>query len=284
MKPTTEECLDAIVARISAMQAVQAVGISGGKSPLPEKGEGDIDVFIYCDELPSLADRQAVLLAPEGHAENAKVRVFEGGRWGSGDFMLINGVETWLMYFTLRETREDVDAILAGKWPDKLDNAYYPIGRLGMLSRITVLFDRSGFLQTLKNRLAVYPPELGKTLADHHLRMLGDTEDLNRAVTRRDALFYHFALDLALDHFLQALFAMNRCYFPSRKRTLQYIGGFQVKPENCEARLLQTLRLGGSGETVPQSYAVWESLTAELAGLYAAAGGGTQQAKEKSNE
>ncbi len=31
------------------MKEVQSIGISGGKTPLPKAGEGDIDAFIYCD-------------------------------------------------------------------------------------------------------------------------------------------------------------------------------------------------------------------------------------------
>ena len=31
-----------------------------------------------------------------------KTNSFAGGHWGVGDFTLINGVETWLMYFTIR--------------------------------------------------------------------------------------------------------------------------------------------------------------------------------------
>ena len=265
----TGEALELLLGRVRGIASVRAIGISGSVHPLPKAGEGDIDVFMYCAEVPAPAERDAVFAGLEGMAEDCRVRVLEGGRWGSGDFASINGVETWLMYFTQRETLADVNAVLAGEYPDKLDNYYYPVGRLAMLQTMTVLYDRDGFLQGLKDRLAVYPPALSKRLADFHLRALGDTEDLARAAERRDALFYHFALDLALDHFLQALFAMNRKYFPSRKRTLQQVSGFAVRPERCGERLLEAVRLGGTGETVSKSLAVWERLTAELKSLYA---------------
>ena len=267
MPYTTEEILDRLVSHISGLDAVQSIGISGSKSPLPKKGEGDIDLFLYCDELPSLEKRQAILYGMHDIIEESKANVLEGGRWGSGDFMLINGVETWLMYFTMRETLSDVESILSGEQPGKLDNYYYPVGRLAMLKNMTVLFDRGNFLYGLKSRLTNYPPKLGETLTAYHLDALCDTEDLLRAVSRRDALFYHFALDLALDHFLQALFAMNSTYFPSRKRTLEYLKNFKVQPRDCASRLLEVVRLGGEGETVPQSFALWESLTEELKAL-----------------
>jgi hypothetical protein len=264
MDYTTEEILDRLVSHISGLPMVQSVGLSGSKSPLPKMGEGDIDLFIYCDKIPALTQRQAVLDALSGVMMECKANVIQGGRWGYGDFALLNGVETWLMHFTVEETLADVESILSGDQPDKLDNYYYPVGRLAMLKNMTVLFDKSGFLSSLKIRLAMYPEKLRKKLTDYHLNKLQDTEDLCRAVTRRDAFFYHFALDIALDHFLQALFAMNSTYFPSRKRTIQYLNNFTVQPTDCALRLNEVLRLGGDGETVPQSFAQFQSLTEEL--------------------
>jgi hypothetical protein len=243
---------------------VQSIGLSGSKSPLPQAGEGDIDLFIYCDTIPTLAQRQAVLDALSKVIKECKTNVIQGGRWGFGDFALLNGVETWLMHFTAEETLADVESILKGEQPDKQDNYYYPVGRLAMLKNMTVLFDRNGFLLSLKNRLDTYPEKLRAVLTAHHLSKLQNTEDLCRAVARRDAFFYHFALDIALDHFLQALFAMNNTYFPSRKRTIQYLSKFTVQPKDCAARLIEVLRLGGDGETVPQSYPLFQSLTDEL--------------------
>ncbi len=267
MAYTTEEILDILVSRVSGLLSVQSIGLSGSKSPLPKKGEADIDLFIYCDEIPSLDTRQAVLDELNGMIEECKINVFQGGRWGSGDFASLNGVETWLMYFTVEETLADVESILSGKQPDKLDNYYYPVGRLAMLKNMTALFDKNGFLSGLKRRLTSYPKELRETLTAYHIKKLHDTEDLCRAVMRRDALFYHFALDIALDHFLQALFAMNSTYFPSRKRTNEYLEKFEVQPGNCASRLKEVLRLGGECETVPASFALWEGLTKELTTL-----------------
>lgn len=94
-----------------------------------------------------------------------------------------------------------------------------------------------------------------------------DVEDLERAAVRKDVLFYHFALDIALDHFLQALFALNRVYFPSRKRSLELAGNFGLKPEDCSERLLEVIRLGGRPEGISQSYSLWKDIINELGRL-----------------
>ncbi|MFL0248688.1 DUF4037 domain-containing protein [Candidatus Clostridium stratigraminis] len=260
----SKEIIDILINNISEIVVVQSIGISGGKTSLPRAGEGDIDIFIYCDEIPSFEKRQAIISQLDEQIQEAKVNIFEGGHWGIGDFMLINGIETWLMYFTVSETLTDIESILNGKYPDKLDNYYYPIGRCAMLKDINVLCDKSNFLDNLKKRLSEYPDILGKILIQYHLEELDDTEDLERAVVRKDVLFYHFAMDLAIDHFLQALFAINKIYFPSRKRTLDFIENFSVKPEGCNENLLEVIKLGGFAEGINQSFALWSNMVNQL--------------------
>ncbi|MBB6214059.1 hypothetical protein HNQ80_000128 [Anaerosolibacter carboniphilus] len=264
MSYATEVIVNSLVDRISTMQEVQSIGISGNKTPLPKAGEGDIDIFIYCDLIPELEKKHALIDPLADLLQERKLNVFEGEHWGIGDFVLINGVETWLMYFTVNETLSDIEAICNGDYPDKLDNYYYPIGRCAMLKNINVLYDKNDFLYSLKQRLFKYPDELAEKLIQYHLNKLEDVEDLERAVIRKDVLFYHFAMDIGIDHFLQALFAMNRTYFPSRKRTLHFIKDFNIKPEKCGERLLKVIQLGSYSEGIEQSYALWNDMTSEL--------------------
>lgn len=260
-----ERVFKQLINSISTMNGVLSVGRSGGGRPLPSAaGDGDIDVFVYCSAIPSVHSRIAALESvPEALGEY-RTGVFSGGHWGTGDLVYINGVETWLMYFTVDEAVAEVDSVLRGDRPDKTDGYFYPTGRCAMLAGIEILCDKTSFLAALKERLATYPEELSGKLAEYHLAKLNDTEDFERAVARGDALFYHFTLEIALDHFLQALFALNRVFFPSRKRSLEYISKFPKKPENCEARLLEVVRLGGSPESIYQSYELFRELAEEL--------------------
>jgi len=260
----TEKIIDELINNISEMEEVQSIGMSGNKTPLPKAGEGDIDIFIYCDIIPTLKKRQAILAKLGAKIQESKVNIFEGGHWGTGDFVLINNIETWLMYFTVNETVTDVESILNGEYPDKLDNYYYPIGRCAMLRNINILYDKNDFLHTLKQRLFEYPDNLTEILSKYHLNELEDTEDLERAVTRKDVLFYHFAMDIAIDHFLQALFAINKIYFPSRKRSIEFIKNFNIKPENCDEKLLEVIKLGSYSEGINQSFELWSGMVNEL--------------------
>lgn len=264
----TEEIVNILIRNISVIDEVEAIGISGNKEQFPIAGEGDIDIFIYGNTIPDIQIRQDVMNKMKDLLEEGKTNVFEEGHWGIGDFVVINGVETWLMYFTVDEALNEVESILKGDYPDKVDNYYYPVGRCAMLRDIGAKYDKNGFLSSIKKRLSNYPESLAKTIIEYHLDELEDKEDLERAVSRKDVLFYHFALDIAIDHYLQALFALNGTFFASRKRTLSFIEKFNIKPKRCDERLLEVVKLGSDPDSINQSYLLLIDMIDELKGLY----------------
>jgi hypothetical protein len=259
-----ETVIQELVEAVARDGAVRAVGLSGGARPFPEPGQGDADLFVYCTEIPA-PDRRREALASLGESvEHVAIGCLDDEHWGQGDSLVAAGVETWLMYFTLAEARAELEAVLAGQYLGRSDSYYYPIGRCAMWKAMRVFYDPDGVLRSFKARLETYPEGLARAVVAHHVEGLADVEDLERAVRRQDVLFYHFALDLALDHFLQAVFALNREYFPSRKRSESYLQGFRVKPPECEERLRRVVALGGDAETLGRSYEVWQGLVRDL--------------------
>ncbi len=89
-------------------------------------------------------------------------------------------------------------------------------------------------------------------------------KDLGRVILRKEVLFYHQVLERSLDHLLQALFALNRTYFPSRKRMEEYIHGFENKPINCYERLIKIIEMAASSETMVESVRDLKELTREI--------------------
>ena len=266
MKKELNEILQKLLQDAACMDKVLAVGQTGDIKEIPRPGESDIDIFVYVETMPAPEERMAAYQKSGADLENLQLNACEGGNWGTGDAMLVSGVETFLMYFTTEETVQNLNDILAGRLPDRIGD-YYPIGRCAAIKTMHVHADKKGFLHALKERLKEYPEQLSKTLCLHHGALTNDEEDFGRALRRKDPLFYHFALEIALDHFLQALFALNRTFFPSRKRTKQYLDGFSYKPERCHERMLEVLRLGGEPERLHESYAIWRELNEELNAL-----------------
>ncbi len=242
--------IERLARALEACPLITAAGLCCPPAEFAVESGSDTDIFVYCREIPAAGERRALL---SGIAQDY-VPGTDPGRWGICDLTYIDVEEVWLMYVTEEDTRRETEEILSGSMPDKIDNYYYPVGRLATIKNLSAIFDKTGFVAGLKRSVESYPEALARKLARFHEQALLDTEDLERAAKRGDVLYYHFALDLALDHFLQALFALNREYFPSRKRSLKYIKGFEIKPPRCEETLLDILRLGGSPESIGKSY------------------------------
>ena len=257
-----KEAFALLMRTISEMEGIAAIGKSGG-AQLPENNESDIDIFVFCTRIPAVSIRKA---AVEFLGQMIKKSDFghKTEHWGLCDFIYLDGAEICLMYFTVEAMNRELDAILGGERLEKENNYFYPTGRAASFHSMHALYDPNGYIASAKERIAHYPDQLSKRLAEHLLGALMDMEDMERAVSRKDVLFYHFALDLALDHLLQWLFALNKCFFPSRKRSLQIIHGFVHKPIHCEERLLRVVALGGEAESLGQSHRMLMELIQDI--------------------
>jgi hypothetical protein len=245
-------------------QAIQAIGLSGGDRPLPQPGKGDLDFFIYCNEIPIPQNRFKMLSTLEGTIEKINVNHLNDIHWGQGDYCTFSGIDTWLLFFTTTSAQTELDNVLSGLYLDRIDNDYYPIARCAMWKTMQILYDPLQIITNFKKRLEFYPPELAKLIVTHHFEALDDTEDLERAILRKDIFFYHYAFDIALDHFLQAIFALNLTFFPGRKRSEEIIRNFKIKPSNCIQRIQQVIALGSQGCTLALSFQEWQNLVKEL--------------------
>lgn len=259
--------INSICKTFETLEEVRAIGLVGGSRPFPQPGEGDLDIVLYCSHLPRPEQRARLLRQLSPLPGKIRMDCLNGGHWGSADVFTLNGVETWMLYFTIVEAMSELEAILAGAYPARVDGEFFPIGRCAMLQDMLPLFDPDGVIERLKGYVACYPEGLAKRQISYHLAHLRDDEDLERAVQRKDVLFYHFALDNALDHFLLGLFALNRTFFPSRKRSLEFLDSFSLQPAFCSQRLLQVIELGNQEENLGRSWRVWQSLVSDLGTL-----------------
>lgn len=249
----------ALAEALSALDGVTAVGQSGGYAP-PSAVSGDIDIFVFCSAVPSSAMRRA---AYESYSYVQAVNDHDGV-WGVCDFMEIGATEVCALYFTMERMSQELEAVLHAERLDKEDNYFYPTGRCATMLGMHIFADPSGYITAWQRRLAEYPETLAHALLARHLPRIDNPEDFDRAVFRGDIFFYHATLDAALDHFLQALYALNHRYFPSRKRTEENLSTFTRLPADCVARLRETLQAGAQPRTLAHSYALWRALCADL--------------------
>lgn len=267
MNYNTKEKIEILLNEVSQIKDIKAIGKTGDANIIPMAGESDIDIFVFGKKIPNDTIRKEVYDKNHSLYESYSINVCEGGVWGTGDIFTMDGVETMLMYFTIDETNNYLGEILAGEHIDSLGR-FYPIGRCATLRNLNIIYDENEVLESLKEKLFHYPNDLKSKTIDFHLNKVLDEEDFGRAVRRCDVLFYHQVLEVAIDHYLQSLFAVNETYFPSRKRTEQYIDSFRKKPRNCYERLLEVLRFGSTPDGIEISYKKWCELVRELKFIY----------------
>lgn len=261
-----EASFQSLIAALSGLSGVRAIGKAGGAA-LPQDGFSDIDLFIFCDQIPSRRDRASLYAARSSLLTVSQYGETEHPHWGLVDSLLLGKQEVYPMFFTKSIFSESVASILRGERTEREDNYFYPTGRCASLLSMHAYFDPYGLIEAWKEACATYPEPLRIALLNRHLPKIDDEEDFLRAIMRGDVLFFHATLDLALDHFLQALFALNMVYFPSRKRTPEYLRSFVKKPDDCEGKLLNVIRLCANPDTLNEAYEIWKTLCLELVGL-----------------
>ena len=263
MSNILSESFPLLMRSVSEITEVSSIGKSGG-SELPVNDESDIDVFVFCNKIPEIKTRQAAITKLGNTISKVEYSDFTGRFWGTIDFIYIGNTNICLMYFTESYMNDEIESVLNGTRLDKESGIFYPTGRCATMLSMYVIFDKSGYIAGMKERLSVYPNDLSKKTFEHHIKNANDAESFESAVLKADVLFYHEVAEKAIDHYLQALFALNKCFFPSRKRSIKFIDSFEIKPPDCAKRLLQLVYFGAKQETLPQSYAVWSSLYQEL--------------------
>lgn len=226
-------------------------------------GKSDIDLFVLCSTVPSLEDRKCLYKSLEGTFDSLSMEVCSGGVWGYGDIFISNGIDVMPMYFSAEEMRSYVEEVLSGLHLEK-EGRFYPVGRLASIESIHVLYETDNTWSDTIRMVQKRPQPLFAKWYASEIRKVLDEEDLGRAELRHEVLFYHQVMEEFLDHFLQALYAKNNCYFPSRKRTEAALASFDKKPDQCYQRLLNIVKLAGDETTIDASIKELRAISEEL--------------------
>lgn len=257
------EFRDQLTALLADSGDVCGVGQTGDPAAPLIPGKSDIDLFVLCTRVPDRAERLSRYQGLLEACDKVQMEVCCGGVWGCGDIFECGGIEVMPMYFTCKEMEGYLREVLAGRHLEK-EGRFYPIGRLASIESLHVLHEKNAAWTRLISLVQAHPRELFSRWYASEVGQMLDEEDLGRAGLRHEVLFYHQVVEAFLDHFLQALFAKNDCYFPSRKRTEEAIAAFPVKPRDCYARLVRIVALGAAPDTIDQSIEELRAIAREL--------------------
>ena len=260
---------DSLVYEISKCKDVKGIAQTGDINAKLVPGQSDIDLFVLCTDIPDQKEREQIYSAFAEQYSECNMNICNGGMWGYGDILVIGGIEVMPMYFTVKEMSSYLEEILQGKHLG-MTGGFYPTGRLSSVETINILYEEDSIWTDMKAMVRKYPPELFHKLFQYHISRVLEEENLGRVILRKEVLFYHQVLESSLDHLLQALYALNHTYFPSRKRIEEYIQRFEYKPDHCYERLLKILELAALSNTIEESVRELGCLAreVEMAGNY----------------
>lgn len=255
-----------LIWQLTSSDKVKGIGQTGNihQELIPRKS--DIDLFVLCSEVPTTNERKLMYAALNSIDFNLSIEVCTGGHWGYCDILKIDEIDLMPMYFTVQEMQEYLESVLQSKQLNK-DGTFYPVGRLASIASINILYEEDNTWTVLKEMVNTKPYSFFKDWYQNEIEQVLDEEDIGRAELRNDILFFHQVLENALDHLLQALYAINDCYFPSRKRTGAALDGFKQKPENCYDRLKEMVLFGASQDNMDRAIKQLRALTQEVKDL-----------------
>ena len=257
------EFKDSLVRAISANEKVLGIGQTGDIQAPLVAGQSDIDLFVICTEIPTPQERIALYRLLISDETKVHMNVSNGGLWGFGDILDFQCIDVMPMYFTVVEMRAYLEDVLQGNHLERVGR-FYPIGRLASIETLNILYEKEHTWTTIVDRVKEYPEDLFRAWCQVQSVQILDEEDISRVILRKEILFYHQVLEEAIDHMLQALYAINRRYFPSRKRTEQTIQTFQYTPEDFVIRLRSIINKSVSEAEVAESVAELRMLTKDI--------------------
>jgi hypothetical protein len=264
-----QQAKDNLICEISKCKAVKGISQTGDINAKLLPGQSDIDLFVLCTNIPVQKERELIYSVFSDKYSECTMNVCNGGMWGYGDILVFGGIEIMPMYFTVDEMRVYLEETLQGKHLS-MKGGFYPTGRLSSVETINILYEENSAWTDLKEMVNRKPVELFEKLYQYHITRVLNEEDLGRVILRKEVLFYHQVLENSLDHLLQAIFALNHTYFPSRKRMEEYIQRFENKPVNLYVRLLEIIEMSASCDTMEASVSNLKKITREIkeAGVY----------------
>ena len=248
---------------LSKIPGIRGIGQTGDINAPLVPGKSDIDMFVICDKVPEREERLKFYESLTGSYDSLQMEVCAGGIWGYGDIFMCEGIDVMPMYFTVTEMKNYLEEVIAGKHLEK-DGRFYPVGRLASIETLNVLWEKDFAWTNIINLVKNHPVDFFQAWFKNESWRILDEEDLGRAELRHEVLFFHQVVEEFLDHFLQALYALNNQYFPSRKRTQKAIEGFKLKPENCYQRLNDIVSLSVSEEHITEAVYEIRKLGKEL--------------------
>ncbi len=234
-----ETIIAALVRDLQHVPGVVALVLGGSRARGTHTPQSDVDLAIYYrpDQPLDLAGLGAIATAADdAHRPNVVTPIGGWGPWiNGGGWLTVQAHPVDLLYRDLRTVTTVVRECVAGH----PQIAYQPGHPHGFLTAIylaeialcRVLWDPTGALAHLKEQVTPYPAALKAALirqffweAEFSLKVAG------KAIAREDVSYVAGCCFRGVSCLLQALFALNECYWMNEKGAVALASAFPLAP------------------------------------------------------
>jgi hypothetical protein len=239
---TPTEHLRALAGRIAEVVvdevAPRSVLLTGSAATREADFYSDVDLIVYCDDLPTEERIGAVIERVGGEDRR---HIYPRTEDEHGESFELGGIQCQLAFVTVRCADAEVERVLAG---EELES---PLQKAveGILDGIPL--HGPELIERWRERAADYPDSLRRAMIERHWRFF-PLWYVDRQVAARDALLWRqeILVNAAFD-LLAVLAALNRLYFTrfQLKRMRKLVGRMQLAPPDLASRLECLLELDG---------------------------------------
>jgi hypothetical protein len=210
-----------LAARYAALPEVVAVSLAGSQAAATADTNSDIDLYVFGEQAPPLAARQAI-------TEDGGEQIEIGNQvWGAGDEWRdrASGIAVDVLYFGLAWIEEQLERVLRRHEA----SAGYTTSFWYTVQVARPLFDRSGwFAQLQASAQQPYPEPLRRAIIATNYPILRDARSsyraqLAKALERGDIVSLNHRTTALLASVFDIIFALNRLPHPGEKRLLAHV-------------------------------------------------------------
>jgi predicted nucleotidyltransferase len=237
-----QDILQEIVAALRQVDGVVAIVLGGSHAVGMATESSDLDIGIYyTEEKPFDIHEIRKVAASIAHGDQPVVTGFyEWGRWvNGGAWIKTTKIDVDFLYKNIRQISETIaqaeQGILEIDFEQQPPYGFSSVIFLAETFFCKALYDPTGIIDNLKERVKVYPQKLKASIVQQSLWAAEFAIWQGEGFAeKQDAYNALGCLTRAVNRIVMALFAINELYPMGDKRALQILESAPQRPENLK--------------------------------------------------
>lgn len=238
-----EQSCNELIRRVSCLDAVEGVMLSGSVATQTDDEFSDYDFYIY-----SSGDIDAELRRKTFSGLFSYIEIDNRFWETEDDGVLIEGRAVEIIYRDITW----MERMLSDKIEQYHAETGYTTCFWNNLLSSKILFDRTGNLSLLKKRFSVpYPEPLRAAIIAKNYPLLrvqipAYYHQIQKALCRKDIISVNHRIAAFIASYADILFALNRVSHPGEKKLLHYLGQCNCVPVSMDSDIRQLISAGSS--------------------------------------